>query len=358
MAIEVGFVISGKLPLLPQSERVVFLALHSGILAGLGWYLWRNLSQGFAGLQQVIVSEASLNSIPARSREFAEICHSLALARIANERRADGYQAVLAEICHAAEELAKSAQQGKDGAGRQAANLETIAAAIEQMSVSVTSVAEHARAAEQGADSSYHASQQGTGVTQRLQTEMRAATQTVERAAAMVDSLGQRSGEIRDLVEVINAIADQTNLLALNAAIEAARAGEQGRGFAVVADEVRSLAGRTREATEEISDLAHQTQQQVGNAIGAMGEVGDSVNRCFAMTVEADRSLQQIQEQASQALNLARDIALALQEQQQASQDIARNTDQISMQTQILNTTIDETAQTAHHLKALAADLN
>jgi methyl-accepting chemotaxis protein len=186
---------------------------------------------------------------------------------------------------------------------------------------------------------------------------MQAATQTVDRATSLVDNLGQRSGEIRDLVDVINAIADQTNLLALNAAIEAARAGEQGRGFAVVADEVRTLASRTREATEEITSMAHQTQEEVSSAIIAMREVAQSVNGSFDLTKEADDSLRQIQHQASQALQLASDIAMALQEQQQASHDIAGNTEQISVQTHLLNTTIDETAQTAEHLTTLAAEL-
>ncbi len=341
---------------LSASQLTIFFVLHTCVVSATSACFWRSLRSTLVNLRQSITheSEGPLLGYPG---ELGNLCRSLALSHFANDRRLRQYQAVLSEMSHAAEELASLAHQGKEGAGHQASNLETIAASIEQLSVSVASVAEHAKTAEHGADTSYHASLQGSDIAQQLQTEMQAATQVVERATNMVDALGRRSVEIRALVDIINAIADQTNLLALNAAIEAARAGEQGRGFAVVADEVRTLASRTREATEEITGMAHQTQQEVSNAIGAMREVAESVNHSFEMTHKADHSLRQIQQQASQALRLASDIAVALHEQQQASQDIARNTEQISVQTQNLNASIDETAQTAEYLTALAAEL-
>jgi methyl-accepting chemotaxis protein len=341
---------------LSASQLSIFFVLHVCVVGVTSTYFWRSLNNALTGIRQTFIHKGD-GHVQDYPDELGHLSRGLALERFANDRRLRHYHEVLSEMSHAAEELAKLAHSGKQGAGQQASNLETIAASIEQMSVSVASVAEHAKTAERGADASYHASQQGTDIAQTLQTEMQAATQTVERATALVDTLGQRSGEIRELVDVINAIADQTNLLALNAAIEAARAGEQGRGFAVVADEVRTLASRTREATEEITTMAQQTQQEVNNTIGSMREVAESVNRGFEMTQKADHSLRQIQQQASQALQLASDIAVALQEQQQASQDIARNTDQISVQTQNLNTSIDETAQTAEHLTTLAAEL-
>ena len=338
------------------SQLTTFLVLHASVVGATGVYFWRNLSNSLANLHHT-VTQKNASSILGCSGELGQLNRSLMLSYAANDRRLRQFRAVLSEMSHAAEELANLAHHSKEGAGQQASNLETVAASIEQLSVSVASVAEHAKTAERGADASYHASQKGTAIAQNLQTEMQTATHTVEHATALVDTLGQRSGDIRELVDVINAIADQTNLLALNAAIEAARAGEQGRGFAVVADEVRTLASRTREATEEITDMAQQTQQEVNDVIGAMREVAESVNQSFDMTQQVDQSLRQIQQQASQALQLASDIAVALNEQQQASQDIARNTEQISVQTQNFNTSIDETAQTAKHLTTLAAEL-
>lgn len=348
------FLFDGRLQL-SAFQLVGFLLLHTGVVALVSWYFSRTLKHKLAILRQLVANEPHGGSVECTG-EFGELGHELALWQLAYDRRLSHYQGVMAEMAHAAEELTDLAQKGKTGASRQAGNIETIATSIEQMSVSVASVAEHAKAAEQGADASFHASQQGSDVAHNLQNEMQAATLAVEQATSVVDSLGKRSGEIRDLVDIINAIADQTNLLALNAAIEAARAGEQGRGFAVVADEVRTLAGRTQEATEEISALAQQTRQEVSNAISVMDDVGQSVNHSFDMTKEADQSLSQIQQQASQALQLASDISLALQEQQQTSQEIAKNTDQINTQTQTLNTAIDETAQTAEHLARLAGD--
>jgi methyl-accepting chemotaxis protein len=336
------------------SELSVFLLLHTAVIAALCGHCLLTMKRNMKGLGHMLTAtqyDASMLG------DFEMLGRDIVLKRLANERQMSQYQAVLAEMSHAAEELAHLAQQGKNGAAGQTKNLETIAASIEQMSVSVSSVAEHARAAEQGADASCHAAQQGTEITEKLQTEMQLAIRSVEQATALVDTLGQRSTEIRELVDVINAVADQTNLLALNAAIEAARAGEHGRGFAVVSDEVRTLAGRTREVTEQISGLAHQTQQEISDAIHAMRGVGQSVDHSVTMSEAADQALRQIQQHASQALKLASDIAVALQEQQQASHEIAQNTDQINVQAQNLNNLIDETAQTAEHLTTLAADV-
>jgi methyl-accepting chemotaxis protein len=334
-----------------------FLLLHTIVVVAISGYFRNNVNRSLAGLRQMITGQQYDASALGGTGDLGELSRDIILQRFANERRTSQYQAVLAEMSHAAEELAGLAHQGKEGANRQTNSIETIAASIEQMSVSVSSVAEHAKTAEQGADASLNAARQGTDITRKLRNEMHSATQTVQRAAGLVDSLGQRSTEIRNLVDVINAVADQTNLLALNAAIESARAGEHGRGFAVVSDEVRSLAGRTREVTDQISGLAHQTQQEVSDAITAMQAVEQCMDRSVSMSETADGALQQIQQQASHTLQLASDIALALQEQQQASQDIARNTDQINMQSQNLNNAIDETAQTAEHLTSLAAEL-
>lgn len=338
------------------------MALHSVFIGIVFWLVWNNLNNFLTATQRYLSEVASkdgcvINGVCSHTPELDVISRGLSHWQRRTNRRFSQYQAAISEISHSAKELAALARQGKNGATQQAGSIETIAASIEQMSVSMASVAEHAKNTESVAETANSASMQGAGRLDQLQREMQKVTGSVESAAELVDTLGQRSVAVSNLVDVINSIADQTNLLALNAAIEAARAGEQGRGFAVVADEVRSLAGRTREATDQISELARKNHQEVNNVIAAMQQVAHSVACGTQMSREAGDSLEQIQQNAASVLTLATEIATALLEQQQASQDIASNTEQIRTKTQLLNHSVDETAQTADHLNSLAAEL-
>jgi methyl-accepting chemotaxis protein len=173
----------------------------------------------------------------------------------------------------------------------------------------------------------------------------------------MIRSLESRTNEISSIANVIKEIAAQTNLLALNAAIEAARAGEQGRGFAVVADEVRKLAERTSAATEEIGGMIGAIQSDTASAVGAMDQALPQVERGVELAQEAAQSLRDIRDGAGTTLNRIRDVALATREQSAASNAIAQQVESIAQMVEETSASMQQTAESAHNLEQVAQEL-
>jgi methyl-accepting chemotaxis protein len=180
---------------------------------------------------------------------------------------------------------------------------------------------------------------------------MKRIAQVVEVSAGTVKELGKSSDQIGEIIGVIDDIADQTNLLALNAAIEAARAGEQGRGFAVVADEVRKLAERTTKATKEIAGMIKKIQSDTAGAVASMEEGTAEVKQGMKLADRAGASLQEIVGVSQKVTDMVTQIAAASEEQSSASEQISKNVEGISKVT-------GETAQGTQQIARAAEDLN
>jgi methyl-accepting chemotaxis protein len=225
------------------------------------------------------------------------------------------------------------------------------------MSATVQQVSENsnraAAASRQAAETALHG---GRTVDETL-AKMRAIAIAVSGTAKKVEELGKRSDEIGRIVGVIDDIADQTNLLALNAAIEAARAGEQGRGFAVVADEVRKLAERTTSATKEIAQMINNIQDETRVAVSAMETGTQQVEEGVNSTAEAGKALKQIIEMAEQVGEMITHIATAATEQSGASEQVNQSMDQIARLNQESAAGSQEAASACQHLSGLALDL-
>jgi methyl-accepting chemotaxis protein len=231
------------------------------------------------------------------------------------------------------------------------------ASSVEQMTRSIDQVSNNAAAAKEIADQATRLSAQGQSLIAEATEEMSLIAKTVLESSQNIQSLKQLSEGISGIVNVIRDIADQTNLLALNAAIEAARAGEQGRGFAVVADEVRKLAERTGVATNEIKSMIETIQGETQSAVTSMETGSQQVERGVDKVSQLVGPLQQLHSGASTTLDSLVELANATRAQSTASGEISQNVERIAEMATRNNAIMDETTRAAKHLEDLAASL-
>jgi methyl-accepting chemotaxis protein len=233
----------------------------------------------------------------------------------------------------------------------------SMAAAVEEMTVGIESIARNAGEADMLAKHSGDLSRQGGEIVASVVAEISAIADSVATSARTIEELGERSGQISAIVGVIGDIAAQTNLLALNAAIEAARAGEQGRGFAVVADEVRKLAERTANSTKEISEMVQAIQHGTRGAVEGMEQGVERVNEGVLRAQRAGEAMGSIREAADQVLSTVAEISHALREQSVASAEIAKQVSMIARMAEENGTAVGSNHQTASRLGELATTL-
>ncbi len=261
------------------------------------------------------------------------------------------------QLASAAEQMATITEQTTQGMLRQQLETDQVATAINEMSTTVDEVAKNAASAAEAAHRADNASREGKQVVQSTMDAIDALASEVERVAKVIHRVEADSDQIGAVVDVIKGIAEQTNLLALNAAIEAARAGEQGRGFAVVADEVRSLATKTQDSTETIRKMIEQLQAGAGEAVGVM-ETGqkqaqDSVKRA----AEAGAALDAIAGAVAEITDMNTQIASAAEEQSSVAEEINRNIVTISSVADETSTGARQMAAASEELAQLAAGL-
>ncbi len=231
------------------------------------------------------------------------------------------------------------------------------ASAVEEMTMTASDVARNSTEAARIAQETAETARSGQEVMTQTVTGMQQVSEAVGQAANIITTLGRSSDQIGEIVRVIEDIADQTNLLALNAAIEAARAGEQGRGFAVVADEVRKLAERTTKATKEIGDMIRQIQQDTKSAVASMDQGTNQVGQGVELANKTGEALSKIHSMINSTAGMILQIASAAEEQSNATRQIAGDLEAMTQTTRQTSSGIAESAQACHELRTLAGDL-
>jgi methyl-accepting chemotaxis protein/CHASE3 domain sensor protein len=261
------------------------------------------------------------------------------------------------QVAAAATEIAASSEEMARGMEQQSGQVQQISSAVQEMTASVQEVAQKSADAAGRAHSSGSSATEGEKVVEQTIVGMRSINEAVSASSSSVAELGKRGEQIGEIIKVINDIADQTNLLALNAAIEAARAGEHGRGFAVVADEVRKLAERTQRATEEVGESIRAIQQETRVAVDRMDAGTKQVVQGVEMAQTAGHSLRTIVSSAQDVAGLIRSIAASAEQQSAASEQISRNIESISSVTREATSGAAQAAQAASELSTKAEQL-
>lgn len=229
------------------------------------------------------------------------------------------------QVGTATESVESAGKSMAQSSSEQATQIEQTGTAVEEMASTIVEVARKAADSAVSSSAARDASSQGTQVVLQVVEGIQGIASVVTESSSAIDALGQRGQQIGSIIETINDIADQTNLLALNAAIEAARAGEHGRGFAVVADEVRKLAERTMKATQEVSESIRSIQTDTASAIGRMSTCSKAVQNGVDLARTAGDSLSRIATGSSELSSMIQSIAAATEEQSAASEQITRN---------------------------------
>ena len=332
----------------------------------IGLYLVRSISRTTRNLighlshqaEEMRAGKADLTKvIRASDDEFGEIAGAFDMFTAAARDIISRLAGHSEQLASASEELSSGASQSAETARIQSDQTHQVATAIQEMSATVQQISENSEKAADASRSAAVAARRGGEVADETLSTMRSIAESTKAVAGRIAELGKSSEQIGKIVGVIDDIADQTNLLALNAAIEAARAGEQGRGFAVVADEVRKLAERTTKATKEIAAMIESIQVETKSAVQAMDKGSSDVQVGVDKTAASGTALQEIIQLSEQVGDMIAQIATAATEQSSATEQITANVTQISGATTESSATANEMAKACQDVSGLAFEL-
>ncbi|MCZ4303133.1 cache domain-containing protein [Zoogloeaceae bacterium G21618-S1] len=349
------------------SNSLILVALGFIVTLGVCWLIGRSILRALGGepdmlahVTQRIASGDLSGDVVVPKGDSSSVVFAIHRMQADLKTMIQAVRRQAEQIAVSAQAVAQASATVREAAGGQASAAESTAAAVEEIAVSVAHVAANTEESQANSERTCAAASEGEQQSSVASESIANVSETVAQAAAQIQVLKSRSSEIGTIAQVIREIADQTNLLALNAAIEAARAGEQGRGFAVVADEVRGLAERTGAATSKISEVIVAVQKETNIAVESIEAITPKVQKGSELSAQAAGSLRSIQDSARGTMQRVSDVALSMKELSAGADAIAKNmeaiTEMASRSTDATERNADATAVlegTASELKQL-----
>jgi len=346
----------GKWTLFGTGAAAIILGLWSVI------FLIRNFTSRLrrvaASMSRVADGDLSMQLKIFADDEIGDLGNSINRMLTSTDAMITSIKKTATELASSAELMVAVNEQAAESSERVAGQTVTVATASEEMSATSMEIAQNCSMAAESSRQGSELAVEGVCVVQETIAGMNRISEKVKQAAATVENLGTRSEQIGEIVGTIEDIADQTNLLALNAAIEAARAGEQGRGFAVVADEVRALAERTTRATKEIGQMIRTIQTETKGAVASMKEGVDEVERGTKDAAKSGEALGNIRNQINAVADQINQIATAAEEQMATTSEITGNIQMITEVVQMGASCSHDSADAAKNLLGQAGELH